>query len=68
MVALSIALISSAVSVRIGGLINLVASSKAANMIPNLAQQVSACETAGVLVWALFYWGCFIWGGVCHED
>ncbi len=44
---LSVALISSAVSMKIGGLIDPVILSNAANMIQNLSQHVSACKMAG---------------------
>ncbi len=46
-VALSVAVISSAVSMRSGGLMNPVALSNAMKMIRNWAWWVSACEAAG---------------------
>ncbi len=45
-VVLSMALISSTESMRIGGLIDPVALSNVAKMIQNLALRVSACEAA----------------------
>ncbi len=47
-VALSVALISSVVSVKIGGLMDPMTLLKAAKMIWNLALQVTNCEAAGV--------------------
>ncbi len=47
LVALSMALIASAVSVRIGGLMELVLSSNATKMIWNLACLISDCKMAG---------------------
>ncbi len=53
-VALSMALISSAVSVRIGGLMDPVAYLKAVKMIQNWVWQVSDCKAAGVQSGLLF--------------
>ncbi len=49
--AMSVALISSAVSMRIGGVIDLVVPSNAAKLIQNSARQVSECKMIGGLCW-----------------
>ncbi len=49
--ALSVALISSAVSVRVGGVIDLVEPSNAAKMIPNSVRRVSDCEMVRSWCW-----------------
>ncbi len=51
---LSMALISFAVSMRIGGLMELVLSSNAAKMIRNFACRVSNCKIVGSRWWFLF--------------
>ncbi len=53
-VALSVALISSTVSVRMGGLMELVVSLNAAKMIQNLAHQLSNCKMVGSCCWFFF--------------